>query len=182
MYKLALSEIFNCQLDREAYAFLVQYPNMVNWWINQTSTVTAEEVPAGSFNEFRNHFYKNWKKGWNGYNSQHAQTSSLVAYSVLKLSKQLQTKEELRYSFAVVSPRIVKIEDEKLVFPTKLSNKAHVQLIPKNPTQQALLEQVQNNHWQLGQSFLTAEWCAIPFTRFLDLTLEKDRYIQDLLK
>lgn len=176
MYRLALSEVFSCKLDREAYAFLVQYPNMVKWWINQ------EEVPAESSNEFRNHFYKKWKTDWKGYNSQHAQTSSSVAYSALKLSKQLQTKEELSYSFAVVSTRIVKIEDEKLVFPTKLSNKAHVQLISKSPIQQALLEQAQNDHWQLGQSFLTAEWCAIPFTRFLDLRLEKDRFIQDLLK
>jgi hypothetical protein len=179
MYKLALSQILDCQLDGEAYAFLGQYPNMVKWWISR-----AKEFNEGSFNEFRNQFYDTWKKDWSGYNSQHAQTSSLVAYSALNLSKQKpQIKAlELKWSFAVISPRLAKIEDKALVFPTKLSRKARIKLIAKTSQQEVLLEQAQNDHWQIGQSFLTPEWCAIPLTRFLDLTVERDMCLRDVLK
>jgi hypothetical protein len=175
LYKLTLSEIFDCKLDSEAFGLLNQFPNMVKWWTEQ-----AKEPPT-AFSVFRNYFYSAWKIRWCDYNSQHAQTSSLTAYNLLRLSK-MQTLRELKCSFAVISPRIVKIEDEKLVFPTKLSKKTHVQLVPKNPTQKTLLEQTQNEYWQIGQIFLTPNWCAIPFTRYLDLTCEKDAIVQKLLK
>jgi len=128
--------------------------------------------------------YKEWKENWKGYNSQHAQTSSLVAYSILKSSKQPTTKENMGNNFAVISPNIIKIEEtNQLVFPTMLTKKAHIQLIPKTSTQQILLEQTQNGYWKLGQTFLTDKWCTIPFTRYLDLTTEKkDPLIQELLK
>ena len=179
MLKIGLSQIFDCQPDGEAHALMVQYPNMVKWWINR-----AEEFSEGAFNKFRNQFYEAWKKEWKGYNSQHAQTSSLVAYSALQLWKgdaERSKPLELKWNFAVISPRIVKIEDGTLVFPTKIPKKAHVRLIAENPRQQALLEQAQNAHWQVGQSILTPEWCSIPFTRYLDLTSEKDRIIRELL-
>ncbi|MDR2707451.1 MAG: hypothetical protein LBB87_01720 [Nitrososphaerota archaeon] len=171
-----LSEIFNCRLNDEAYGLLNKYPNMVKWWIDQ-----AKDMPA-SFSGFRNHFYGAWKYAWSNYNSQHAQTSSLAAYNMLKLSKG-QSIEELKYSFAIISPRIVKLEDEKLVFPTKLSKKAHIQLLPKNQTQKTLLEQTQNKYWQINQILLTPNWCTIPLTRYLNLTQEKeDDLIQKLCK
>ncbi len=178
MLKIALSQIFDCQPDGEAHALMVQYPNMVRWWINR-----AEEFTGGSFSKFRNQFYDTWKKEWKSYNSQHAQTSSLVAYSALQLWKESakKTKPELKWNFAVISSRIAKIEDDKLIFPTQLSKKAHVNLIAENMRQQTLLEQVQNEHWQVGQSILTPEWCAISFTKFIDLTSEKDRLIKELL-
>ena len=179
MLKIALSQIFDCQPDGEAHALMVQYPNMVKWWINR-----AGEFTVGSFSKFRNQFYEDWKKDWKGYNSQHAQTSSLVAYSALQLWKgdAEKTKSlDLKWNFAVISPRIVRIEDGGLVFPTKLSKHAHVKLIPENPRQQALLEQAANEHWQIGQSIITAEWCTVPFTRYLDLASEKDRVINELL-
>ncbi|MDR0460621.1 MAG: hypothetical protein LBH62_04190 [Nitrososphaerota archaeon] len=176
MYKLGLSEIFTCRLDSETFGFLSQYYRMVEWWTDH------EKESFLSFSGFRNQFYKSWRNDWKGYNSQHAQTSSLVAYNMVRLSKG-QSIGELKRSFAVVSPRIAKIEDEKLVFPTKQSKKAHVQLLPKNPTQKTLLEQAQNQYWQIGQIFLTPDWCAIPFTKYLDLTKEKeDASIQKLRK
>jgi len=64
---------------------------------------------------------------------------------MLRLSKG-QPIEELKYSFAVISSRIIKIEDEKLVVPTKQPKKAHIQLLPKNQTQKTLLEQTQNKY------------------------------------
>jgi hypothetical protein len=179
MLKIALSQIFECQPDGEAHALMVQYPNMVKWWISR-----AGDFTEGSFSKFRNQFYQGWRKEWKGYNSQHAQTSSLVAYSALQLWKESAEKTkalELKWNFAVISPRIAKIEDCKLVFPTKLPKKAHVKLIAENPRQQVLLEQAQNEHWQVGQSILTPEWCAVPFTRYLDLSSEKDRVIKELM-
>ncbi len=179
MLKVALSEIFDCQPDGEAHAFMVQYPNMVKWWISR-----AEEFVDGSFNKFRNQFYETWKNEWKGYNSQHAQTSSLVAYSALQLWKERSEKVkslDLKWNFAVISARIVKIEDGALVFPTKLAKKAHVRLTAENPRQQLLLEQAQNEHWQVGQCTLTPEWCAVPLTRLLDLSVEKDRVIKELI-
>jgi hypothetical protein len=144
---------------------------------------TNESLPI-SYSELRDKFYQQWRLEWKGYNSQHAQTSSLTAYSILK-SKQTPTNQrELQCSFIVISPRIVKFEEkEQLVFPTKLSKKARIQLLPKTSTQRVLLEQAQNGYWKNGQIFLTDKWCTIPFTRYLDLTSEKkDPRLQELLK
>ena len=179
MLKVALSQIFDCQPDGEAHAFMAQYPNMVMWWIKR-----AGAFSEGSFSKFRNQFYEAWKNEWKGYNSQHAQTSSLVAYSALQLWRGTAEKAkpmELKLSFAVISPRNVKIEDGQLVFPTRLSRHAHVKLVPENPRQQVLLEQAANEHWQIGQSIVTPQWCAVPFARYLDLTSENDRIIKELL-
>jgi hypothetical protein len=179
LYKLTLSEIFTCKLDGETYGLLNHYPTMVKWWVDQ-----AKESPV-SFSGFRNYFYNAWKSAWGTYNSQHAQTSCLVAYNLLKLSEgQTRKEEEVKGNFAVISPRIVKIEDgEKLVFPTRPPKKGHVQLLPKNQTQKTLVEQAQNQYWQISQVFLTPNWCVIPFVRYLDLTKEKeDILVQKLLK
>ncbi|MDR2203360.1 MAG: hypothetical protein LBE76_03495 [Nitrososphaerota archaeon] len=156
---MTLSEIFDCKLNSEAYGLLNHFPNMVKWWADQ-----VKETPT-AFSAFRNHFYSAWKVRWCNYNSQYAQTSSLTAYNMLRLSK-MQTLKELKYSFVVISQRITKIENEKLVFPTKQFKKAQVQLVSKNPTQKTLLEQTQNGYWKIGQIFLTPNWCAILFTRW----------------
>lgn len=179
MLKVALSEIFVCQPDGEAHALISQYPNMVTWWINH-----AKEFSGGSFSKFRKQFYTAWRNAWKGYNSQHAQSSSVVAYSSLQLSKENAAKPvtlELKLSFAVISPRIARIADGALVFPTTLSKHGHVKLIPENPRQQMLLEQAENKHWQVGQAIVTSEWSVVPFTRFLDLASDKDRIIKELL-
>jgi len=180
MYKLELSEIFTCQLDREAYAFLVQYHNLVEWWrtkVNETHH---------SYSELRNNFYGQWRQDWKDYNSQHAQTSSLTAYNISKTLKQQATTKDVGVgrSFAVISPRIAKITDTKLVFPTQLAKKACVQLNPKTTTQKILLEQAQNGYWKIGQTFLTEKWCTIPLTRCLDLTsnTKEDPRIEEILK
>ena len=176
MYKLELSELFECQLDSEAYMFFAQYRDMVKWWINRRNESTE------SFRELRNQFYRDWRLDWTGYNSQHAQTSSLVAHNLLKFSK-IQPKEDIKSNFVVVSQRIVKLDGERLVFPTKHPKKAQVRLTPKNPLQKSLLEQAQNGYWKFGQIFLTPKWCTIPFTRFLDLSKEEqDPHIQALLQ
>jgi len=180
MYKLELSEIFTCQLDSEAYAFLAQYRILVQWWktkINETHH---------SYSELRDNFYPQWKQDWKNYHSQHAQTSSLTAYNMSKFSKQVSAKaEEMWRSFAVISPNVAKIdEDKKLVFPTNLTKKAQVRLIPKDPAQQVLLNQIQNEYWKIGQIFLTPKWCTIPITRYIYLTSDEkeDAIIQELLK
>ncbi|MDR2203766.1 MAG: hypothetical protein LBE76_05665 [Nitrososphaerota archaeon] len=180
MYKLLLSEIFACRLDSEAYGFLSTYPRMVNWWLTrgQDSTQTFRDFTA-----LRNQFYNEWKETWKGYNSQHAQTSCLLAFSMLK--SKVQNKAEtllLNGSFACVSSALAKVEEEKLVFVTNLQKKAQVTLVPKTSGQCVLLEQAQNKYWQIGQVFLTSKWCNIPFTRYIDPTKENDRPLQELLK
>jgi hypothetical protein len=177
MYRLILSELFECKLaDSETYAFLSQYRKFVQWWLNQTKETHK------SYNELRDNFYSKWRVDWSGYNSQHAQTSSLVAFGLLKSSKQTALIEGLGCNFAVLSPKIVKIEEDRMVFPTRFAKKARVQLIPKTVTQRVLLEQAQNGYWKLGQTLLTDKWCTIPFTKHLDLTKEKDATILELLK
>jgi len=176
LYRLVLSELFSCRLDSEGYAFLATYPNMVKWWINQ------KIEPNQTFSAFRHQHYRNWRNHWKGYNSQHAQTSSTLAYTTLKSLKEQPMDMVLQNSFAVVSSCIVKIEDEKLIFPTIHSKKVHIQLNPKISTQKTLLEQAQNMYWQLGQIYLTPEFCVISFTHFTDVTKEKDPIIQKLLK
>ena len=103
-----------------------------------------------------------------------------------KFSKQVSAKaEEMWRSFAVISPNVAKIdEDKKLVFPTNLTKKAQVRLIPKDPAQQVLLNQIQNEYWKIGQIFLTPKWCTIPITRYIYLTSDEkeDAIIQELLK
>jgi len=179
LYKFVLSELFECRLvDSETYVFLSQFRKFVQWWLDQACESHR------SYDGLRDSFYKKWRVDWKDYNSQHAQTSSLVAYGMLKSSNQLSTKENEWASFAVISPSIVKLEEkDRLVFPTRLAKKACVQLVPKTDAQRVLLEQAQNGYWKLGQTFLTDKWCAIPFTRYLDLTSEKkDPIVQELLK
>jgi hypothetical protein len=102
---------------------------------------------------------------------------------MLKSAKQAPVKKDWGNSFAVISPSIVKLEErETLAFPTSLTKKAHVRLIPKTSAQRVLLTQAQNGYWKIGQTFLTDKWCNIPFTRYLDLTTEKkDPIVQELL-
>jgi len=178
MYKLSLAGIFACRLDSEAYGFFPQYLSMVEWWLARGQEHTQS---FGKFSAFRNRFYAEWKVTWKGFNSQHAQTSCLVAYRLLKLSK-VPSKMDLKCSFVAVSPRIVKIEDGSLVFPTRNKRKARVELVAKDLHQSTLLEQIQNNYWEMGQVLLTHSWCNIPLVRYIDLTQEKDPQVQALLK
>lgn len=71
--KVTLSELFNCKPNGEAYALMIEYPRMVEWWIKRT-----EGFKGGTFAMFRKTFYKEWKNDWKEYHSQHAQTSCLV--------------------------------------------------------------------------------------------------------
>ncbi|MCL2135739.1 MAG: hypothetical protein FWH37_09400 [Candidatus Bathyarchaeota archaeon] len=178
MYKLGLSKIFACHLDSEAYSFFPQYLNMIEWWLSHGRTSTTQK--NNNFTAFRNQFYSEWTVDWKGYNSQHAQTSCLFALKAL--NSNIQSKQELKHSFAIISPVSVKIENKKFIFVTKHTKKAYVELIPKTLTQNILLEQAQNQHWKIGQVLLTPKWCAIPFSKDIDLTQEKDPTLQEYLK
>jgi hypothetical protein len=178
MYKLSLSEVFACRLDSEAYSFFAQYLRMVNWWIVHGRDVVQE---FRDFNAFRNQFYSAWKAGWSGYNSQHAQTSCMFAYKTLNST--IQKSEVPKQSFVIVSPVLAKIEENQtLIFTTMQTKKARVKLVSKTSAQNVLLEQALNMYWQIGQVLLTPTWCAIPFSREIDLTQEKDVILQEFLK
>jgi len=178
MYRVTLSEIFVCKLDSEAYSFFAQYTHMINWWLTHGKQ-TAQEF--GDFNAFRNKFYSEWKTDWKGYNSQHAQTSCMFAFKAL--NSKVQKSEELQQRFVIVSPVLAKVEEKQtFVFTTLQAKKARVTLVPKTVAQGVLLEQALNMYWQIGQVFLTPTWCAIPFSREIDLTQEKDAILQEFLK
>jgi hypothetical protein len=179
MYRVPLAQIFNSKPDSEAYAFLELYPKMVSWWITR-----SPQFRGGPANSFRNQFYQSWKTDWTGYNSQHAQTSSSVAYSILQLNKEPTEKIEpinLKLNVAVVSPRLARIEDGELVFSTRRSRRAHIKLVTDDSRQQILLEQAANGHWQIGQPIVTATWTIMPFTKQINLAEENDRLIKELL-
>jgi len=177
--KVTLSELFKCTPDREAYELLDIYPKMVKWWIEK-----AAEFSGGSFAAFRKKFYQEWKEDWKGYHSQHAQTSCLVAYSTLRLWKgqveRLKTSE-LKWSFAVISPLLTRIENGELCFATKIDKTANVRLTPDSPRQEKLLMQAENGYWQVGQSIVTPKWTVIPFNRYIDLTSKREQIIRELL-
>ncbi|MCL1976673.1 MAG: hypothetical protein FWG55_00960, partial [Candidatus Bathyarchaeota archaeon] len=121
-------------MGSESFAFLSLFGRFVQWWLDQAVGSYR------SYDDLRDSFYGKWRVDWKGYSSQHAQTSSLIAYGMLKSSNQPSVKENL--SFAVISPSIVKLEaGGRLVFPIGLAKKACVQLVPKTAMQQVLLEQ-----------------------------------------
>lgn len=174
-----MSELFRCKPDRLAYEFMAEYPKMVEWWIKRTV-----EFGGGSYAVFRKHFYKEWKKEWDGYYSQHAQTSSLVAFSGVQLWKKPDERlkiPELKWRFIVVSPREVKIEKGELLFSTKIGEIAHVKIIPEDQRLRRLLVQAENGYWQVGQSIVTPEWAVVSFTSYLDLSTERETLIKELL-
>jgi len=177
MFRLGLSEVFACKLDSEAYSFFPQYLSMVEWWMVRGREF-AKRVKE--FNAFRNQLYSEWTMDWKGYNSQHAQTSCVFALRALNAN--IQSTQELKNSFTIVSPVSVKIENKKFVFVTKHTKKAHVELLPRTSAQEVLLEQAQNQYWKIGQVFLTPKWCVVPFSKDCDLTQEKDPTLQELLK
>lgn len=178
MYKLSLSEIFACRLDSEAYSFFAQYPRMIDWWFTRGKESTQ---PFKNFNAFRNQFYSEWKVDWRGYNSQHAQTSCMFAFKAL--NSNMQKRVEWKQSFVIVSPVLAKVEENQtLAFTTMQTKKARVTLVAKTSAQGVLLEQALNMYWQIGQVLLTPTWCAIPFSREIDLTQEKDTILQEFLK
>jgi hypothetical protein len=176
LYRVVVSEPFSCCIDSEGYAFLSKYPDMVRWWLHQGLGLNQ------TFSAFRNQHYSSWKNTYTNYNSQHAQTSSTLAYTALKNTTQLVGEGMWMNSFVVVSSSIVKIEDGKLFFPTRQFKKAQIKLVPKTTTQRILLDQAQSMCWQIGQVLLTHTFCVIPFTKFTDVTAEKDPIIQALLK
>jgi len=177
LYRLVLSELFKCRLDSEACAFLPQYVRMVRWWLGR------EKEVGQVFRLYRNMHYVEWKRAWKGYQSQHAQSSSVIAYSALKAKERNGCEVGvLGDGFASLSSRIVRVEGEKLVFPTVLSRRACVQLIIERGVQRVLLEQAQNRHWLVGQVYLTSNYCVIPFTRFVDLSGELDPFVKDLVR
>ena len=156
---------------------IAEFPKMVEWWVEM-----PKMFKGGSFAHFRKRFYGSWRKEWEGWHSQHAQTSCLVAYTVLQMWR--KTGERTRgfgFRFSVISPRVVWIEGGNLCFSTRIGCTGCVGLFPRNKHQKMLLEQAELEKWRVGQTILTPKWSVVPFTRYLDLAFAGDQYIQNLL-
>jgi len=148
-----------------------EYSKMLGWW-----TEKAQGFEGGSYAKFRNTYYAAWKERWPDWNSQHAQTSSMVVYSAIQLWKRKSSgprRLELRVPFAVLSPRVVKVERGLLRVSTTIRGFGYVELIPNSSHQQRLLEQAEKGLWQLGQVIMTREWAVISFIRDVDLVAER---------
>lgn len=177
--RVTLSELYRCSPDGEALRLMEEFIKMLGWWAER-----ARGFGDGPYARFRNTYYAAWKKRWPEWNSQHAQTSSMVAYSALSLwRKRAKTprKLELRMAFAVLSPRVVKVEHSLLRISTTIRSFGYVELISNSSHQQKILEQAEEGLWQLGQVILTRGWAVIPFIRDVDLTAERQLELEALL-
>jgi transposase len=178
--KITLSELYGCSPDEEALRLIEEYSIMLGWWAEK-----AQGFEGRSYAKFRNTYYAAWRERWPDWNSQHAQTSSMVVYSAIQLWRRKPggpRRLELRVPFAVLSPRIVKVEHGLLRVSTTIRDFGYAELIPNNSYQQKLLEQAEEKLWQLGQVILTPEWTIIPFTKDLDITRERHLELESLLK
>lgn len=178
--RVTLSELYRCSPDEEALRLMEEYSKMVGWWAER-----ARGFGGGPYSRFRNAYYAAWRGRWPRWNSQHGQTSSMVAYSTLNLWKKPEHRPrrlEPHTPFAVLSPRVVKVEHSLLRISTTIRSFGYAELVPNSPHQQKLLEQAGEGLWQLGQVILTLEWAIIPFIEDVDMAAERPLELETLLK
>lgn len=181
MIRISLSEIFRCEPNGEAYVIMAEFPRMVAFWVERGLRLGGKV----SFQNFRNRFIKEWKELFQGFHSQYAQTSCMVAFSAGLLSKPIGERTpvgSIERRFVVVSQNMLRLEGGALHFHVKTrGSPAKVILKPQYEVQRNLLEQAENKKWKLGQAIVTPEWAVAAFTRFIDLGSKEDPYISSLL-
>jgi len=180
--RISLAELFPCKLDREAERLIEEFGRMVKWWIKK-----AQELPRTlSYQEFRKRFYREWKEEWVDWNTQHAHTSSMLAYSLTRAYKPPSMREKperlkFRMPLALIHYWAVRLKDGGLTIPTKNGREAYVKLEPRSRHQQKLLSQTEKGLWKIGQVTLTPKWTIISFVREVNLAEEKHPEIEELL-
>ncbi|MEM2778321.1 MAG: hypothetical protein QXH00_06495 [Candidatus Jordarchaeales archaeon] len=157
-----LSEVYACELDEEALRLIREFASMVKWWAER-----GRDFEGGPYEEFRKKHYGEWCERWRDWNRQLIHTSVHVAYERLKLSESPENRPKtvnVDVNFAVVHPKMVKVEGGRLRVSTVKEGYAYVKLIPKCLHQKRLLEQVEAGVWRIGQTVLTEKWAVLPFT------------------
>jgi hypothetical protein len=177
--RISLAEIFPCRVDGEARRLILEFRRMVEWWIEK-----ARDSPRTlNYPEFRKRFYREWKEKWEGWNTQHAHTSSMLAYSLIRAYKPPSVRPEkpkFRTPVAVIHYWTVKLENGGLTVSTENGRKAYIRLEAKTRHQQKLLSQAKKGLWKIGQVILTPEWAIISFTKEINLEKENHPEIEDL--
>jgi hypothetical protein len=178
--RISLTELMCCRLDAEAYQLVAAFPKMVEFWAGKAEGLGGKV----SFQTLRSKFLGEWRKAFEGFYSQYAQTSCMVAVSAMQATKPPEERVKLgriEASFAVLSPAGLKLYMGELSFPAKVGSLASAELKPLNSLQEKLLEQAENEKWQLGQAVITPRWAILTFTRYLDIESVEDKYIDELL-
>ncbi|MCW4008789.1 MAG: hypothetical protein NWF09_08915 [Candidatus Bathyarchaeota archaeon] len=163
--KLSLTELFKCRVDAAAADLVAIFPDMVKFWIDSAGSGVF------SFQSLRNRFYDEWKTQFEGFDTRYAQTSCLVAVAVGCLNKPVNRRVsvgDFKLQFAVV-PSGLRLSNGKIIFPIARGVAGAAALSPLNEQQRLLIEQAEAEQWRLGQTFLTRNWAALTFTRFISL-------------
>jgi hypothetical protein len=176
--ELGVSELYRCELDSEVLRLVKEFGQMVEWWVEN-----GLKTPKKSYSEFRRAFYEKWRRRWEGWHSQHAQTSSMVAYKLLKLSTKhrISIPTVFKMPLAFLSPWTVKLENKILRVSIGERTYGYVKLFPDSKHQQKLLEQAEAGLWKIGQTTITPRWAIITFTTTLNLQEESKPELENLL-
>ena len=151
-----------CEPDDEALGLIREFALMVKWWAER-----AGGFEGGPYEKFRMRHYDEWCERWPEWNRQLIHTSVHVAYERLKLSKSPEERPKavsLDISFAVLHPKMLKVEGEKIRVSAVKGGYAYAKLIPKGAHQRKLLAQAEAGIWRVGQAVLTKSWIILPFT------------------
>ena len=159
--EVTVSPVFRCRLDGMMREFLDVFGLMVDWWLQKLSSGSYS-----SFSSFRKQFYMEGKKRWGGWNTQHLQSSCLVAFKLREMF-------ERKLKFAVLSPLTVKIHGRNLVVSTRRREFGKVVLSVSGGLEQGLLQLAENSSCRIGQVFLTERWVIIPFILKVNLNNRK---------
>ena len=185
--RITVSEVCRCELDDEALKLLEEFPKMLEWWAEKA--LTYVDLRSGrqrdtryAYSMFRNAFYKEWREKWKEWNSQYAQTSSVVVHSSLQLRhpNHASDKLNLRMRFATVHPKIVRVKDGVLRVSTRLEEYARIKLFPNSEYQRKMIDQAERRVWQIGHVFLTPEYTVIPLSKSIDISMERDPALEEL--
>ncbi|MEM2597733.1 MAG: hypothetical protein QXT50_03595 [Thermofilum sp.] len=167
-----VSEIYACEPDEEALRLIQEFALMVKWWAER-----GRDFEGGPYEKFRKKHYSEWVERWRGWNRQLIHTSVHVAYERLKLSERPENRPKtvnLNVNFAIIHPRMVRVERGRLRISTVRGAYAYARLIPESRHQERLLEQAEAGVWSVGQVVLTERLAVVPFTasRFDEWVME----------
>ncbi|MEM3489366.1 MAG: hypothetical protein QXO75_06910 [Nitrososphaerota archaeon] len=163
---ITLAEVYKCRLDEGGLRLIDTFNRMVKWWVDR-----AGSQRWSSYRGFRGSFYRDWLKAFPEWSTQLAHTSSLEAYSRIRLYREPREwaiAAELNTPVAVLHPKMLKIEKGYLRITArrtkvKEDRYIYVELEPINKQQRELLKQVEKRLWKIGQVILAREWALISF-------------------
>ena len=159
---VTISSLFRCHCDEATSEFLDVFGRMIDWWLDKAP------LDFGSHTALRNKFYEEAKKTWFGWNSQHLETSSSLAYLLLK-----RGAKQHALKLAIVGAQAVSIKDLCLHVSLCPPKFGRVTLNVEDNQQHNLLKATEDRLCRLGQVILTANWVLITF--IFEISVEHER-------